>query len=172
MEALGFKVNVDKSVMSPCQEIVFLGTCINSNTMTVSLTDKRKETIYSECVKLLHSNRASIRQVARVIGLIVAAFPAVEFGPLFYRNLENAKTKALQAAAYDFDANMPITEVMKEDLRWWVSGVHTESRMIFRDRFTVSLETDASLQGWGASCNGVNTGGRWNVDELIEGGKL
>ena len=31
--------------------------------------------------------------------------------------------------------------------------------------FDLTIRTDASLLGWGATCNGTSTGGRWNVEE-------
>ena len=37
----------------------------------------------------------SIRNIAKVIGNMVASFPAVPYGKLFYRQLEHDKIKAL-----------------------------------------------------------------------------
>jgi hypothetical protein len=37
-----------------------------------------------------------IRNVAKVIGLIVSSFSAIEIGKLFYRNLEKEKIEALK----------------------------------------------------------------------------
>jgi len=31
--------------------------------------------------------------------------------------------------------------------------------------FDPSTRTDASLLGWGETCNGMSTGGRWSVEE-------
>ena len=31
--------------------------------------------------------------------------------------------------------------------------------------FDLTIRTDASLLGWGATCNGMSTGGRWNMEE-------
>jgi hypothetical protein len=47
--------------------------------------------------------RTSIREVARVIGLLVSRFSAVDYGKLFYRNLERAKVEALKNVKGNFD---------------------------------------------------------------------
>ncbi|MPC63705.1 hypothetical protein E2C01_057807 [Portunus trituberculatus] len=66
--------------------------------------------------ELLRKSREKIREVARVIGLLVAAIPAVELGKLHYRQLEMAKITALQTEKGNFDRWMVITEGMKTNL--------------------------------------------------------
>ena len=49
-----------------------------------------------------------IREVARVIGLIVSNFPEVQIGELHYRYLEHNKIEALQANKGTYDAFMTL----------------------------------------------------------------
>ena len=42
------------------------------------------------------AKRLSIRELAQLIGKMVSSFPAVRFGPLHYRHLEQVKKKALK----------------------------------------------------------------------------
>ena len=84
---LGYVVHKNKSMLVPAKEIVFLGNIINSETMTVSLPQKKKEIIANECERLLSKQTAKIREVARVLGLIVSSFSA----GLYYRQIEKAK---------------------------------------------------------------------------------
>lgn len=53
-----------------------------------------------------------------MIGLLVAAIPAVELGKLHYRHLESAKITALRKSCGDFDKKMLITD----DMKWTCSG--------------------------------------------------
>ena len=53
--------------------------------MKVFLLEDKKEKINLECAKCY----ATIRCVAEVNGLLVAAFSAVQYGQLYHRNLEN-----------------------------------------------------------------------------------
>lgn len=166
LRKLGFCINYEKSVLVPTNRIEYLGNVINSQDMTVTLPERRREKILHSCTLLLQKKREKIREVARVIGLLVAATPAVEIGKLFYRKLETAKIAALHNNSGNFDKWMPITDDMKTDLNWWVSQVTLQKRKIFRKSPDTELYTDASDLGWGACLNSQTTGGRWSRDEL------
>ncbi|CAG2205296.1 unnamed protein product [Mytilus edulis] len=120
------------------------------------------ETI-EECNK--NRNLAKIRDVAKVIGLIVSSFSAVEFGKLFYRNLEKEKIIALKNSKGDFEQSMLISNQMKGDLEWWVANVSTELRHISHGSPQIVIQTDASLLGWGGILSDNEIGGRWTDEE-------
>lgn len=120
---LGFIVHKDKSVLNPTKEIVLLGNVINSETMTLMLPIEKKLVITSECEKLLNKYTAKIREVARVLGLIVSSFSAVDYGKLFYREIEKAKISALKKSCGDFESHMKITLEIKEELSLWLSNI-------------------------------------------------
>ena len=61
-----FVLHKNKSILVPTKEIVFLGNIINSETMTVSLPQEKKEIIANECERLLNKQTSTIREVARV----------------------------------------------------------------------------------------------------------
>ena len=95
LRSLGFILHPEKSVLEPSHTIQYLGVVINSVTMKVKLTSERAQDLRDSCVMLLKKQRSLIRDVASVIGKIVAAFPAVKYGPLHYRELEEEKKAAL-----------------------------------------------------------------------------
>ena len=107
-EKLGFVVHPEKSVLSPTQEITYLGFVINSVTMTVALTQDRKEKILTRVTHLLDKKSASIRELAKLIGMIVASFHGVMYGPLWYRGMERDKNAALRDSKGDYEGNGPI----------------------------------------------------------------
>ena len=92
----------------------YFGNVIDSET-TVTLPERRQLKIVHSCHQLLTSDRAKIRVVAKVIGLLVAAIPAVEMGKLHYWKLETAKISAIKKENGNFDKWMGVTE-MKSDL--------------------------------------------------------
>ena len=96
MRELGFVIHPDKSVLTPSQTIVFLGFVISSKHMTLSLTDDKKYKIKTLLLNCLHSQQVPIRELGRILGNIVASFPAVTFGPLHYRHLERDKIRGLK----------------------------------------------------------------------------
>ena len=94
LERLGFLIHPDKSILEPKKEIPFLGLILNSQLMTFRLPEAKMHEIRKLCSELQKSQSTSIRQVAKVIGKLVAAFPAVQYGPLFYRSIEKEKVAA------------------------------------------------------------------------------
>ena len=75
----------------------------------------------------MHKLVAKIRQVARVIGFLVAATSAVVLGKLHYRVLERAIFHALNQSHGNFDAMMPISEEMKQELLWCCSNAAVQN---------------------------------------------
>ena len=61
-------------------------------------------------------DKAKIQYVARVVGLMVSSFSAVELGRLYYRSLEKGKIEALKINKGQYDRLMPISREMKTDL--------------------------------------------------------
>ena len=165
MKRLGFIIHTTKSVTNPCREIIFLGNVINSENMSVKLTEDRFLTLEQQCRHLVNKSICSIREMARTIGLMVASFSAVDFGQLHYRILEREKIAALQKNYGSFDATMNITSSMKNELEWWLINVRNQKRIIDRANPDITVITDASTEGWGAVYNENKIGGRWLLQE-------
>ncbi len=75
--------------------------------MTITLTPQ-KPTDTNNCCKLLlnSTTNPTIRETARVIAKVVASFPGAMHGRLYYRQLENNTSVALNRSKEDFDAHM------------------------------------------------------------------
>lgn len=167
LQRVGFCINEEKSVMIPTTRIEYLGNVIDSVSMTVTLPERRRDKILRHCSLLAEKKKEKIRMVAKVIGLLVAAIPAVELGKLHYRRLETAKIKALEEACGNFNGWMSITDDMRKDLRWWIMELDHQNRKIFRRAPDIEVFTDASNLGWGGCLKEMVTNGRWNSDEFL-----
>ena len=95
LDFLGFVIHHKKSNFVPSKFVTYLGFTINSESMIGTLPSTKVLKIKDKCSTLCMSHNLSIRDVASVIGSIVSTFPAVKFGPLHYRALENEKIQAL-----------------------------------------------------------------------------
>ena len=165
-EEAGWVTHPIKSRLRPAQRRTFLGFVINSVLMIVTLTDERIQKMIQVFQSVLRGkNNVTIRCLAEAIGLMVASFPAVEFGPLFYRRSDNFKTEALKAHAGNYDARVAIPGGVCEDLHWWEHNTPTAYAPIRRKSPEVVLTSDASHIGWGGSCGGKKTGGNWSASE-------
>ena len=78
-------------MLIPSQTVEVLGFIVDSITMTVSLSIKKADKIFTIIHDILNSELISIRKSAMVIGKVIARFPATPLGPLNYRYLERQK---------------------------------------------------------------------------------
>ena len=156
---LGFVVHPSKSVFEPTQILEFLGFLLNSRTMTVTLTSKKVTKIVAACEHLLKQRSITIRELASLIGTLVSTFPGVELGPLHYRTLEHDKDLALKRSNGNFDSEMSLSPPSIDDVKWWVSFLPNAYRTIDHGTPHITMTTDASQVGWGATVEGHDTQG-------------
>lgn len=161
----GFIINYTKSCFIPTKEITYLGFCINSVTMSVSLPAHKKKLILDLCAKFAKKFRFVLREVAAFIGILVSSLPAVQYGALHYRYLEKCKIDALSHACGNYDETVELSELARTEIKWWSDNINYSFRPILTPPPTVFIETDASLSGWGAHYKGQSTGGHWSVAE-------
>ena len=86
---------------------------------------------------------------------------------MHYRALERDKVAGL-GISRDFDRNIFLSESSVSEINWWINNVEKKNgKLIRQKKSTVTLQTDASLQGWGGFDveSQVSTGGRWTLSE-------
>ena len=168
---LGFFIHPDKSILVPCQEIVYLGFIINSINMTVRLTDKRKQKLKLWAIHIFKNEYNKIKDVAKLIGLMVASFPAVTYGPLYYRNLEREKSQAIKENLGKWENRMKLSDKALEEINWWINNIEKAEHKLIQPVPHMIIKSDASLLGWGTHCLTKNfisqTGGAWLPSEYL-----
>ena len=166
-QSLGFTINDNKSILTPTKQIDFWGFHLDSDQMTISIPPSKVESKIASIRKLLRQQSPTIRDVAKVIGLLVSCELAVPYRPLFRRTIENYKNLALSEHGGDYEAKISITKDVICDLNWWVTQLPIAFAPMHRHEPNYVIETDASSLGWCAHVNGRTTGGRWSKDEAI-----
>ena len=165
LDSLGFLVNIKKSHVIPTTRITYLGFEIDSVAMKLFLHISRISKIIQSCKNLLQSSNPTIQEIARVAGLIVSALPAVRYLQLHYRSIEFCKSQALLAGR-DYDDHSCLVFNSRFDLLWIIQNIATFNWKVFQEpEINLFVNSDASLTGWGASCNGQSTKGRWSLSE-------
>ena len=53
----------------------------------------------------------------------MSSFPAVRYGPLYYRSLERNKLTALYANKWNFDKKVMLSPQAVEEPEWWANNV-------------------------------------------------
>ena len=77
MDRLGLTINIEKSILIPCKQIMFLGLVLCSATMTIRPTKERITKVTNLCEDILSSKFVPIRKFAKLIGMLVACEPGV-----------------------------------------------------------------------------------------------
>ena len=165
LNKLGFEIS-DKSMLIPNRKLEHLGFVLNSEDMTVHLSDKKRIHI-SELIKsTITSNALTVRDIAIIVGTLIASFPAVKYGPLFHRELEILKTKALKIN-YNFELPISLNSACLAQLNWWLSEGLTSGNVISHGNPDYFVQSDSSGFAWGALRldNNKKTQGIWDIYE-------
>lgn len=162
LESLGFIVNREKSFLTPSKCQKFLGFIFNSTNMEIELPLEKKLSIKQWSSHFRQNSFCKIRELARFIGILVSACPAVTYGWLYTKALEREKFLALAHSAGNFEATMSIPSYLHPDLLWWEQGILHSFNTLRKNYFVKEIFTDASLTGWGACCGSEKTYGFWS----------
>lgn len=164
LKALGFIINKEKSSHIPMTTCKYLGYILDSQKWQVSLPDEKRIKIKSELEKIKSLNRCKIRKFAQLLGLLISACPAIEYGWLFTKQLERTKFLSLQDHD-DYDQYMNIPDSLLPDINWWINAIEKSVHRIKDDHFVSEIFSDASTTGWGAACEGQTASGQWSESE-------
>ena len=165
LTSLGFIINFEKSNIVPKKICQFLGFVIDSSKMLLMLTDKKRFKIYGKITDFLSKKQCKIRDLAEVIGILVAACPAIRYGWLYYKELEINKYLALKKHHKDFNKHITLSRAAIQDLNWWKNHILFETNTIRTFTFMKEIFSDASTSGWGGVCEGNKVHGFWNSEE-------
>ena len=166
LQVLGFRINREKSGLTPTRLIQYLGLVVDSTQMTISLPEDKLKGIVQSCNLASKRSKITIRDLARLIGKMTATMMAVLPAPLCYRNLQHLKNQALLASPGNYEREVHLDLAAKEELQWWKHELlRWNGRPLHPPSPDLTIETDASLLGWGAATEGTSTGGLWSEEE-------
>ena len=136
---------------------------VNSQTMSLKLPGEKIKKIRQE----VHNFQSHPRPSAcHLLGKLNATSPAPLMAPLFCRSLQVCLKQALASSYQNYQVTVHLSPQALEDLHWW--ELHLSSwngRSLIIQTPTMTITSDASLQGWGALCNGIWTRGPWFPQE-------
>ena len=168
LENLGFIINNKKSLLSPTQVIELLGMIVNSQTMEITLPGQKIKTIRLEARQILNDPQPTAQGISKLLGKLNATTSALQMAPLFCRSIQTCLKHALAPNPLNYQAIVHLSAQAVEDLKWWEQHLlQWNGRSLISPPTTLTISTDASLQGWGAVCNGKKTRGSWSHQERL-----
>lgn len=164
LKSLGFIINWQKCSLTPSKSCKFLGFIFNSENMTMSLPQEKSISIINNIKNILNKRSFKIRELAELIGKLVAASPAVKYGWLYTKMLERDKYLALKIHK-NFEKSMSLSMQSINDLKWWLENLKTSHNQLSNYSYDYEIFTDSSKTGWGAVCGSTRTHGFWHHEE-------
>ncbi|KAM9974294.1 hypothetical protein ACTFIR_012815 [Dictyostelium discoideum] len=118
---LGFKLNLEKSVLEPTQSITFLGLQIDSVSMKLLVPKEKKRSIIKEIRNFLKLDCCSPRKLAGLKGKLIALKDAVIPFRLYTRQTKKFHSQCLTLANGDWDVSFPIPQEVKSEISHWLT---------------------------------------------------
>lgn len=162
---LGIPISMNK-LEGPTTSIVFLGILFDSESMTIRLDVDKLESIHAE-LALWHERAAASREeIQSLIGVLSFAAKVVPTGRTFLRRMiDHLKTLPPNTAQH------PLSNTFHADVKWWRqfltswNGVCIVPDVDWSPAHTLSIYTDACVEGYGAVYGASWFSCKWSVDE-------
>ncbi|XP_046976031.1 uncharacterized protein LOC124542139 [Vanessa cardui] len=159
LEQLGWKVNFQKSVLTPTQDLEYLGIRWLTDKNKMVLPNQKVSSINSALEHITKKQHMSLRQLQTILGQLNFASFVIPRGRLQCRNS--------QIFLRRFDKRLPrqvhrVPQNVYREMMWWRGATH-HSLPIHKKPATHFLATDASDVGWGAQLDGKIMSGSWSL---------
>ena len=158
--SLGLLVNLDKSELSPTQQITHLGVEWNLKAAWVKPAKKQIRNITQGATLALKTGKARLATLESLRGKMVAAEKQTHLGRINLRMFQRMVTKALKTYHPSRWVKIPLDAL--DDLAWWSHQPNlTRGVPCVPTKPSVHITTDASDLGWGAHSEQRAMQGRW-----------
>jgi len=108
----------------------------------------------------------SAQTLAHLPGKINSTTCIIPPTPLFYKNLQMAFSDALETHSQNYEGTVTLSTASLEELKWWDTEiVKWNGKILLKREIDMIINSDASLQGWGARCGIQTTRGAWSQRE-------
>ncbi|XP_019905069.2 uncharacterized protein LOC105026845 [Esox lucius] len=159
---LGFAVNWGKSAPQPCRLVVFLGLQLSTVSMRARVSEARRETILRALAHVQPSHMVSVHAIMSLLGLMSSAHAVVPLGMLHMRGLQRWFARQRLDPVRHRRRLVRVPDSLGRDLAFW-GDPRTLLRGVPMGRVSVRVPvfTDASLTGWGGTCQSRSVRGVW-----------
>ena len=169
LQSLVFLINWTISTLSPVQSITYLGFVISSLNMTIYLPEVKVQRVYALCNSALSQPQMSGRQLASLLGTLESCRLATWVAPLHLRALQILLIQTLRDHQFDYNCPVFFNPQSRAELTWWLNNLpKVNGSFVSPPPSDLAILVDVSMQGWGATCQGVSTNGKWSSQKSIQ----
>lgn len=133
--------------------------------MRIELTLEKRKSILEKAQEIKEKPTCKIRDLAKFIGILVAACPALEYGFLYTKSLDRNKFLALSKTKSNFEKQTELDVNNLLEIDWWIKNAMSAYYPIKTLNYQLEIFTDSFLTGWGAVSNGKKIHGWWNTEQ-------
>ena len=152
LKKFGFSLNEPKSQLTPSNKKKFIGFLVetdpNAKLVKISIPRDRITKVKKDIRRALKAGKVSARFLACIAGQLISMTKAILPTKLILRNVYR-----LLGTKKDWKDTLYISKAVQHDLNWWLEALSNWNGKAFSSLTPewVTIETDASLEGWGAS---------------------
>ena len=161
LQKLGFLINFEKRLLTPTQNIEYLGFIFDTVQFRISLPLKKQDKLRKLCAEALSWGQVTIREMSVLLGSLISAAPAVTYAMMYTRQMAVEESIALKYSNRNYEARTSLSESVKADVRWWLKALDSPGQAIRYDYYDFEMSTDSSDTGWGAKLGNRRCSGFW-----------
>lgn len=157
---LGYFINIDKSVVTPTQQLVFLGHTVDTVRETFSIPDDKKQKFIALRDSILCKQTVSLNTLQRLQGKCISLSLMVPAAKLYTRQIARAISQFNSSTK-----PIPMTGDLRQEIEHWRFIDNWEGCLPWRKEEHSVLKvifSDASLAQWGgvlSTPQGIRTAG-------------
>ena len=168
VQALGFIINWDKSELSPTHTPIFLGAEIDLQNQLARPSPDRIQKIRRAAAALRRTRRTSARKFLQFVGYLASLVDVLPDCRLFMRPFQHHLLRHYHPSRDPLSTQIPIPAGIRLLLaRWTDFSFLSQGKLLRVPQPSITVTTDASLQGWGGHCQGNMVAWRWSHTAAI-----
>ncbi|XP_072165932.1 uncharacterized protein [Diadema setosum] len=166
VQALGFIINWDKSELSPTHTPIFLGAEIDMRNQLARPSPDRIQKIRLAAATLRRTRRTSARKFLQFVGYLASLVDVLPDCRLFMRPFQHHLLRHYRPSRDPLSSQTPIPGGITLLLaRWTDFSFLSQGKPLRVPQPSVTVTTDASLQGWGGGALSGQHGSREVVSQ-------
>ena len=152
LSKLGLTENVPKAC-PPCTVQTVLGVSINTEKMTISITDERLQEISNLLTEWENKRSCKKKELQSIIGKLCFVCKCVRQSRVFLNRL----LEVLRSVEWKNNTQIKLSDEFHKDVKWWMMFMETFNGVAFIppvvwEEPDVTMATDSCLDGCGGIC--------------------